>query len=95
MPESTVHGVTTEEFGTLKDLAAKAKEIAYCPYSKFRVGCALLCEDGSFVVGANIENASYPVGTCAERAAISKAVIEGHTKYRAVGVCTDISPPGE
>lgn len=45
------------------------------PYSKFRVGCALLCDDGTWVTGANVENASYPVGICAERTAFAKAIV--------------------
>lgn len=52
---------------------ADAKEQG--PYSHFRVGAALLSEDGSIITGANVENASYPVGTCAERCAMSTAVV--------------------
>lgn len=50
------------------------------PYSNFRVGCALLCEDGSWVIGANIENASYPVTICAERTALVKAIVSLKSK---------------
>lgn len=63
------------------------------PYSKFRVGCSLLFADGSIYTGCNVENASYPVGICAERTAISKAVSEGKRKIKALGVSTDIAPP--
>jgi cytidine deaminase len=52
-----------------------------------------LTEDGQFIDGANVENAAYPVGTCAERVAFGKAVTEGHKKFKAVAVATDISPP--
>ncbi len=58
---------------TEKQLFAKAKEVrekAYAPYSEFLVGCALLLEDGTIVVGSNQENAAYPSGLCAERTAI-------------------------
>jgi cytidine deaminase len=86
--------LSRDEFNTLRRRAAEAKTTAYCPYSNFRVGACLLTENGSFVTGANIENASYPVGTCAERVAFGKAVTEGHrSKFRAVAVATDISPP--
>ncbi|EPS40923.1 hypothetical protein H072_5191 [Dactylellina haptotyla CBS 200.50] len=87
------YGLTASEISNLGEKATAAKSLAYCPYSDFRVGCALLCEDGEVVLGANIENASYPVTICAERTAFSKAIVEGRKRFRAVGVCTDISPP--
>jgi cytidine deaminase len=46
------------------------------PYSHFRVGCSILLANGTIVVGANVENASYPVGTCAERVALGTAVVQ-------------------
>jgi len=88
-----INTLTAEELSSLSVACQSAKELAYCPYSNFRVGCALLCEDGQIVQGANIENASYPVGVCAERAALCKAIIEGKKKFRAVAVATDIEPP--
>jgi cytidine deaminase len=88
------YGLSFEQFGKLRQLALGARSSAYCPYSNFRVGCALMTEDGSYVTGANVENASYPVGTCAERVTIGKAVTEGHRgKFKAIAVATDISPP--
>ncbi|KAK5174336.1 uncharacterized protein LTR77_001416 [Saxophila tyrrhenica] len=65
------------------------------PYSHFRVGCSILLADGTVVQGANVENAAYPVGTCAERVAMGTAVVQGAKKgdIRAIAVATDISPP--
>lgn len=90
------HNITESEFQSLRTSAVDAKALAHCPYSRFRVGAALLCPDGSIEVGANVENASYPVGTCAERVAIGKAVTRQGSPvktFRAIAVSTDISPP--
>jgi cytidine deaminase len=61
----------------LLKLAIEARKNAYCPYSEFPVGAALLCADGTVVTGANVENASYGLCLCAERVAMFKAVSEG------------------
>nr|KMM64196.1 hypothetical protein CPAG_00548 [Coccidioides posadasii RMSCC 3488] len=66
--------LTEAELATLSAKAIGAKDVAYCPYSKFRVGASLLAEDGTFFVGANVENASYPVGICAEKCVFGTAV---------------------
>jgi cytidine deaminase len=88
------YNISREQFDELRKRSVEAKSVAYCPYSNFRVGCALLTADGSIVIGANVENASYPVGTCAERVTIGKAVTDGHRgKFKAIAVATDISPP--
>jgi cytidine deaminase len=84
------HGLTNEELTTLHERSTAAKATAYCPYSKFRVGATLLSRDGAWTDGANVENASYPVGTCAERVAFGKAIVEGVRGFKAVGVATDI-----
>ncbi len=73
----------------LTDRARAAKGRAYAPYSKFHVGAALLCADGSIVDGCNVENASYPAGTCAERVALGAAVVAGHREFTAVAIATD------
>lgn len=87
------YGITEQQFSTLLTRSAAAKSKAYCPYSKFRVGASILTANGTYIDGANVENASYPVGTCAERVAFGKAVTEGYKDFVAVAVATDISPP--
>jgi len=88
-----LHGLSAEELKELATRTIAAKGVAYCPYSNFRVGCAILCADGSWVTGGNVENASYPVTICAERTALVKAVTEGKRQFRALGVSTDIKSP--
>ncbi len=78
----------------LLELACAAAERSYSPYSNFRVGAALLCEDGSVVCGSNVENRSYGLAICAERSAIVSAIAQGKTAYRAIAVyCPDASYP--
>lgn len=77
----------------LIDLAIKAREKAYVPYSKFPVGAALLLADGEVVTGCNIENAAYPLCNCAERTAIFKAVSEGKTEIKQLAVVADTEGP--
>lgn len=69
--------------------ALEAKERAYVPYSKFKVGAALLTEDGELFTGCNIEVSSYSPTLCAERTAIFKAISEGHKKIKAIAVVGD------
>jgi cytidine deaminase len=66
--------MTDEELLARADAAA---ERAYAPYSRFQVGCAVLTRDGRVIEGVNVENAAYPLGMCAERTAISRAIAEG------------------
>ncbi|KAL8798104.1 MAG: hypothetical protein Q9182_006955 [Xanthomendoza sp. 2 TL-2023] len=87
------HGLSAPQFQILKQKAIDAKTNAYCPYSNFRVGAAFLTHAGAVITGGNIENASYPVGTCAERVALGKAVTEGHREFKALAVATDTTPP--
>lgn len=66
--------------------ALEARSMSYAPYSKFRVGAALLCEDGTVVKGGNIENSSYGATNCAERTAFFRAVSEGHRKFVKIAI---------
>ncbi|PWS38582.1 cytidine deaminase [Falsiroseomonas bella] len=67
-------------------VAEAARADAYAPYSRFQVGAALLCEDGTVQRGCNVENASYPAGICAERTAIAAAIAGGRRRFRAIAV---------
>lgn len=66
--------------------AYKALEFSYSPYSNYKVGAAIKAKSGKIFTGTNIENASYPAGICAERAAISKAVGDGEREFDAIAV---------
>lgn len=73
--------------------AAQARERAYAPYSAFRVGAAVLMEDGSVVAGCNVENRLPALTVCAERNALTTAVATGARTPSALAVVTDTSPP--
>lgn len=73
----------------LLQIAMKAKENSYSPYSKFRVGAALLCRDGKVYSGTNVENASFGGTVCAERIAMFKAVSEGERDFEKIVISVD------
>ena len=73
----------------LLTLAQKASENAYVPYSKFSVGAALECTDGTVFTGCNVENAALGSTICAERTAICKAVSEGHRDFKRIAIWGD------
>lgn len=77
----------------LRERAAAAMERAYAPYSTFRVGAALLGTDGSVAEGCNVENASYPAGICAERAAVAAAIARGVRTFAAIAIATEAELP--
>ncbi len=72
------------DFDALFDAAARIQPKAYAPYSRFRVGAALLADDGTIYAGCNVENAAYPVGSCAEAGAISAMIAGGGTAIQAL-----------
>ena len=80
--------LTAQQVRRLIVVAAKARQRAHAPYSKFQVGAALLTANGRIFTGVNVENASYGLTMCAERVAIGKAVSEGERHIVAVAVVT-------
>ena len=83
----------TVDMNNLMEQSKIAMQTAYVPYSKFKVGAALLTEDGKVYHGCNIENSSYGLANCAERTAIFKAVSEGNMKFKAIAVVADTAGP--
>ena len=80
----------------LAKIAQRARHFAYAPYSKFRVGAALLTTSGRVFTGCNVENSSYSLTICAERTAIFKAISEGYQQFKAMAVSSDdpgFTPP--
>lgn len=77
----------------LVEAAWAVRDNAYAPYSRFRVGAAVRGKSGRVYVGANVENASYPVGACAERSAVCAAVSAGEREIEAVAIATDTASP--
>ena len=75
-----------QKFEKLVKAANAARRKAYAPYSKFSVGAAIITSEGTIYTGCNIENAAYPVGICAERVAVSKAVSEGERRFLAIAI---------
>lgn len=72
----------------LIDEAKRYRDRAYAPYSKFKVGAALLADNGKVYGGCNVENSSYGLTICAERAAIARAVSEGMEKIKKIAIVT-------
>jgi len=75
-----------DRYEELIDMALDARKLAYAPYSKFKVGAALLGKNGVVYMGSNVENASYPATNCAERTAFFSAVSEGQREFEAIAI---------
>ena len=78
---------------SLIERAKEARKLAYAPYSRFKVGAALLTGDGHVFYGCNIENTTYGLSICAERVVTSKAVSEGYRDFRLLVVVGDSKEP--
>lgn len=74
------------EIDKLINKALKARENAYTPYSKFKVGAAILLKDNTYILGCNVENASYGLSNCAERTAMFKMISEGYRREDVVAM---------
>ena len=81
--------LTEDQKKYMIERALQSRENAYAPYSKYKVGAALLTKSGEIFTGVNVENAAYPTGTCAERVAVFKAVSEGIREFEAIAVASN------
>jgi cytidine deaminase len=88
-----VSAISVDDLAALSAAAREASAFAYCPYSKFRVGAAVLTGDGEIIGACNVENASYGLSICAERVAIFQAVATGHPEIRALVLYTPTAKP--
>jgi cytidine deaminase len=78
-----------KQIGDLINKAMEARDNAYAPYSKFRVGAVLLASDGTVYTGCNVENVSFGATCCAERVAIFSAIVEGKRNFETIVVVSD------
>ena len=83
----------TSSASDLREAAVLVRKNAYAPYSNFKVGAAMRAKSGKIYVGANVENASYPVGTCAEEAALAAMIAAGETEVIEAYVIADCPEP--
>lgn len=87
------HILADERKSELIQAASRAREFAYTPYSRFRVGAAVLMTSGKVYTGANVENVSFGLSICAERVAIGTAVASGDTEIVAIAIVSDNDTP--
>lgn len=81
------------ETSELIQAARQAREKAYAPYSRFAVGAALLTDSGKVFTGCNVENLSFGLTICAERAAVCAAVAAGEKRFKSIFICSDSKEP--
>jgi cytidine deaminase len=85
--------LNSDAINTLRDRAVAAAQHAYCPYSQFRVGAALIARSGAVFYGCNVENASYGLTNCAERTAVFQMVAAGETAFDVIVIYTPTPEP--
>ena len=85
--------IDPKALAALVERARQASGAAYAPYSRFKVGAAVLTSDGATYAGCNVENASYGLTICAERAAVCAALAGGARRFRRAVVVSDADPP--
>lgn len=83
----------TRDWTGLPDIARAAQGRAYAPYSNFHVGCALVGKSGAVYKGCNVENSSYGMAMCAERSAVSAAIVNGEREFTHMLLVTDADAP--
>lgn len=93
MTPSVVPPALDASLAPMLHAAESAREHAWCPYSRFSVGAALLAQDGRIFSGCNVENASYPAGVCAERVALGTAVAAGVRRFTRLVIVSNASEP--
>jgi cytidine deaminase len=85
----SIYEVTEEQRDALLAAACEVRRFAYAPYSNYKVGAAVLAENGQVFTGVNVENATYGLTICAERTAVFNAITAGQRRILAVAVCTE------
>ena len=86
-------GTKSETKASLREAAMRALDNAHAPYSKFKVGAALLTRDGRLITGCNVENSAYGLAICAETLAVASAVSQGLTEFDEIAIASDDSEP--